>query len=299
VLIEEATMTATTTQATTRTLDVPGATLTYDIRTGQDATGIPLFLIGSPMGAGGFPTLAGHFTDHTIVTYDPRGSERSVLRDPAGPVTPDDHVDDLHRVIAEVGGPVDLFASSGGAINALALVARYPDDVRTLVAHEPPLASALPDREHALAATRAIHETYLRSGWGAGMAHFIAVVSHRGPFTAEVAAQPAPDPAMFGMPTEDDGNRDDAMLGKTIPNTPSYELDFDSLRSAPTRIVVAAGAESEGELANRGAYAVAERLGTQVEVFPGDHGGFLGGEYGQTGKPEAFAAKLREVLEAG
>ena len=104
-----------------------------------------LFLIGSPMGAGGFATLASHFPDRTIVTYDPRGVERSVKADPASVSTPDQHADDLHRVIAAVGaGPVDLFASSGGAVNALALVAKHPEQVRTLVAHEPPLASIVP-----------------------------------------------------------------------------------------------------------------------------------------------------------
>jgi hypothetical protein len=165
-----------------------------------------------------------------------------------------------------------------------------------LVAHEPPLASLLPDREYALAATEAIHQTYQRSGWGAGMAHFIAVVSHRGPFTAEIAAQPGPDPQMFGMPTEDDGTRTDPMLSSTVITGPRYQPDFDALRAAPTRIVMAAGADSEGEMANRGAYAVAERLGTKAVVFPGDHAGFLGGEYGMTGKPDEFAAKLRDVL---
>jgi pimeloyl-ACP methyl ester carboxylesterase len=285
------------TEPTTRTLDVPGATLTYDVRPGPtDAP--PLFLIGGPMGAGGFPSLASHFTDRTVITYDPRGTERSTKNDPMEPSPPDVHADDVHRIIGELGvGPVDLFGSSGGAANGLALVATHPEEVRTLVAHEPPLASALPDREHAMAAARAIHETYQRSGWGAGMAHFIAVVGHRGPFTAEDAAQPAPDPAMFGMPAEDDGSRADPMLGSHMVVLTRFEPDFDALRAAPTRIVMAAGAESEGELANRGAYAVGERLGTQVVVFPSDHGGFLSGEYGQTGKPDEFAAKLREVLE--
>ena len=288
----------TATEATTRTLEVPGATLTYDVREGTgDAP--TLVLIGTPMGAAGFGTLAGHFTDRTVVTYDPRGTERSTLADPASPLTPDIHADDVHRVIEAVGGgPVDLFASSGGAVNGLALVARYPGDVRTLVAHEPPLASLVPDREHALAATRAIHETYQQKGMNAGMAHFIAVVSHRGPFTAEVAAQPAPDPAMFGMPADDDGDRSDPMLGKTILTIPSYEPDFDALPAAPTRIVLAAGVESDGEMAHRGALAAAERLGTEAVTFPSNHGGFLGGEYGQHGDPDAFAAKLREVLDA-
>jgi pimeloyl-ACP methyl ester carboxylesterase len=287
------------TTMTTHTLDVPGATLTFDVRRNEASTEPILLLIGSPMGAAGFGSLSGHFSDRTVVTYDPRGVERSVKADPASPVTPDVHGDDLHRLIQAVGGPVDLFASSGGAVNALALVSRHPEDVRTLVAHEPPLAAILPDREHAMAATTAVQETYQRDGFGPAMAQFIAIVSHRGPFTAEIAAQPAPDPAMFGLPATDDGSRTDPLLGQNIITCTHYEPDFDALRSASTQIILAAGEESEGEMANRGAYAVAERLDTKAVVFPSNHGGFLGGEYGQAGQPDAFAAKLREVLTIG
>jgi pimeloyl-ACP methyl ester carboxylesterase len=292
-------VTTKTTQLTTHTLDVPGATLTYDVRD-SDASSEPiLLLIGSPMGAAGFGTLSRHFSDRTVVTYDPRGVERSTKTDPASPVTPEVHADDLHRLIQAIGGgPVDLFASSGGAVNALALVSKHPEDVRTLVAHEPALASILPDREYAMAATRAVAETYQRSGWGAGMAQFIALSSHQGPFTAEIADQPAPDPAMFGMPTEDDGSRTDPLLGQNLITSTHYEPDFDALRSGSTPIALAAGEESEGQMANRGAFAVAERLGTKPVIFPSHHGGFLGDEYGQPGEPDAFAAKLREVLAA-
>lgn len=288
----------TVTEAITRTLDVPGATLTYDVR-GGSSHAPPLFLIGLPMAAAGFGTLASHFTDRTVMTYDPRGSERSTKTDPTSPVTPDDHADDLHRLIQELGaGPLDLFGSSGGAITALALVSNHPEDVRTLVAHEPPLASVLPDRENAMAVTRAIHDTYQAKGFGAAMAHFIAVVSHKGEFADDFAQQPGPDPATFGMPAEDDGSRTDPLLGSNnMITTTHYEPDFDALKEASTRIVIAAGIGSEGEMANRGAHAVAERLGTRPVIFPSDHGGFLGGEYGQSGEPEAFAAKLRQVLE--
>jgi len=62
---------------------------------------------------------------------------------------------------------------------------------------------------------------------------------------------------------------------------------------------MAAGAESERQLANRGGFAVAQRLGTEPVIFPCDHGGFFGGEFGQTGDPDAFAAKLRDVLAEG
>lgn len=288
----------TMTEATTRTLDVPGATLTYDVRRGSSDVR-PLVIIGLPMAAAGFRTLASHFTDRTVMTYDPRGSERSSKTDPTSRVTPDVHADDLHRLIQELGGvPVDLFGSSGGAITGLALVTKHPEDVRTLVAHEPPLASILPDRENAMATARAVHDTYQARGFGAGMAHFIALVSHKGEVPDGFAQQPAPDPAMFGMPTEDDGTRTDPLLGSSnMITTPFYEPDFETLHAASTRIVVAAGKESDGEMAHRGALAVAERLGKEPVIFPGDHGGFLGGEYGQTGEPEAFAAKLRQVLE--
>ena len=284
------------TQPTTRTLEAPGAVLTYDVRPGSGGD-IPLFLIGLPMGAAGFDSLASHFPDRTIITYDPRGSERSTKADPSTESSTDEHADDLHRIIQEVGGPVDLFASSGGAVNALALVAKHPEDVRTLVAHEPPLASVLPDAENAKAAVRAISDSYQRGGFGAGMAHFMAISSHRGPFPDDIAQQPAPDPSMFGMPAEDDGSRTDVMLAQNIFGTTHYEPDFDALRGVSTRIVMAAGTESEGEMANRGAHAVAERLGTEPIIFPSHHGGFLGGEYGWAGEPDAFAAKLREVLK--
>ena len=287
------------TEPTTHTLDVPGATLTYDVRSNSSSMAPVLLMIGSPMGAAGFATLADHFSDRTVVTYDPRGVERSRKTDDATESTPDEHADDLHRVISDLGaGPVDLFASSGGAVNALALVAHHPEQVRILVAHEPPTAQVLPDREPALAAAKDVNETYKRRGFGPGMAKFIALVSHKGEISTDYVDQPAPDPAMFGLPTEDDGSRTDPLLAQNMISCTHYQPDFDALRAASTRIVLAAGAESEGEMAHRGAEAVAERLGTTPVAFPSGHGGFLGGEYGQRGEPDAFAATLREVLTA-
>jgi pimeloyl-ACP methyl ester carboxylesterase len=287
------------TESQAHTLDVPGAVLTYDIRSNESSTQPILLVIGSPMGASGFGALAGHFADRTVVTYDPRGVERSKKTDGATESTPDEHADDLHRLISTLdAGPVDLFATSGGAINALALVARHPEQVRTLVAHEPPLAQVLPDRDAALAAARDIHETYLRSGMGPGMVKFISLVSLKGTIPADFADQPMPDPATFGMPSEDDGSRDDPLLGQNMISSTHFRPDFDALRAASTRIVVAAGAESEGSLAHRGAVAVADRLGTAPVTFPGGHDGFLGGEFGQSGEPDAFAATLRQVLAA-
>jgi pimeloyl-ACP methyl ester carboxylesterase len=285
------------TQPQTHTLDAPGAVLHYDVRRNDASTQPVLLLIGSPMGATGFGTLAGHFTDRTVVTYDPRGAERSKRTDGALQTTTEEQADDLHRLISALGtGPVDIFGSSGGAVNGLALVARHPEQVATLVAHEPPAAQELPDHEEAMAACEAIHETYLREGFGPAMARFIAFVSYEGPIPAGFADQPGPDPASFGLPAGDDGSRDDPLLGLNMLSTPGYRHDFDALRAAPTRIVIGVGEQSAKMVAGRAGTAVAERLGTAPVIFPGGHDGFLGGEYGGMGKPDDFAATLRTVL---
>jgi pimeloyl-ACP methyl ester carboxylesterase len=286
------------TQPETHTLDAPGAVLHYDVRSNNASTRPVLLLIGSPMAATGFGTLAGHFTDRTVVTYDPRGAERSKRTDDATKTTTEEHADDLHRLISALGtGPVDIFGSSGGAVNGLALVARHPEQVRTLVAHEPPSVQVLPDHKQALAACDAMHETYLRDGFGPAMAQFIAFVSHDGLFPEGFADEPGPDPASFGFPTEDDGSRDNPLLGLNMPSTPAYQHDFDALRAAPSRIVIGVGEESATNVAGRAGTAVAERLGTPPVMFPGGHDGFIGGEYGGMGKPDAFAATLRKVLD--
>lgn len=285
------------TEPKTDTLDVPGAVLYYDIRSADSSTHPALLIIGSPMGADGFVTLAGHFADRTVMTYDPRGSGRSQRTDDALQTTPDEHADDLHRLISALDpGPVDIFASSGGAVNALALVARHPEQVRTLVAHEPAAFRELPDSGPVLAACVDIHETYQSGGFGPAMAKFIAIISQQGPVPADYADRPAPDPAGFGLPTEDDGSRNDPLVGQNMISCSHYQHDFDALRAAPTRIVLGVGEESRQMVVGRAGMAVAERLGTTPVTFPGGHDGFLGGEYGGMGQPDAFAATLRDVL---
>jgi pimeloyl-ACP methyl ester carboxylesterase len=255
-------------------------------------------MIGQPMTATGFGTLASHFPERTVVTYDPRGLGRSTRRDGRIDSSPTVQADDVHAVIEALGaGPVDMFASSGGAVTALALVVAYPDDVLTLVAHEPPLIPVLPDAEAAERARAGFRDTYEVKGRGAGMAAFIAMTSWRGEFTDEYFAQPAADPAAFGMPTEDDGSRDDPLLSDRSWAVSSYRPDVDALAAVPTRIVISVGEESEGTFTGRTAVATADLLGQKATVFPSHHGGFLGGDFGYAGQPEAFARKLRDVLD--
>ncbi len=295
-------------EPTTHTLDVPGASLAWDVRPGTTDDHPVLVMVGYPMGATGFTSLAARLTDRTVVTYDPRGIERSTTTgddgDESARSLTEQNVADLHAVLGEVrtvvgGEAVDVLASSGGAITALALVATHPDDVHTLVAHEPPTEEVLEDRAAASAAFRAVHDTYMAHGGGAGMAHFVAMVSHQGPFPDDWADQPAPDPAMFGMPTTDDGSRDDPLLSQAEGSMPSHELDYAAIDAASTRVVIGVGEDTGQTYTGRTSAGVAERLGGEPVAFPGDHGGFMGGEYGQpAGKPDEFAATLRAVLDA-
>jgi pimeloyl-ACP methyl ester carboxylesterase len=286
----------------THTLETGGAEIVYDVHGPLPVPHgrPPLFMIGQPMDAAGFSTLASLFGERTVVTYDPRGLGRSTRTDGRTDNDPTVQAEDVHSVIEALGaGPVEMFASSGGAVTALALVTAHPHDLTTLVAHEPPIIPVLPDAAAAERARAGFRDAYEAGGKGYGMAAFIAMTSWRGEFTDEYFAQPAADPAMFGMSTEDDGSRGDPLLSDRSWAITSYRPDIDALASTPTRIVIAVGEESTDTFTARASEATAELLGQEATVFPSHHGGFLGGEFGYAGQPEAFALKLRQVLDQG
>lgn len=260
-------------------LDVPGATLHYDVT----GSGPILLLAGVPMDAAGFapvvPLLA---ADHTVVTYDPRGIARSTVADPSAQVTRATLADDLRRLLAAVtDGPADILASSGGAVVALELAVRHPSRIRTLVAHEPPVTELLADAAAHRAATESWCESNRTEGTAIAMGRFLA---HIGIAPPEAAGHPMPMPA--------ESLRDADFFLRNLINAVTFDVaDLDELRAAPVRLVVGAGETSKGQVANQTARALADQLPAELVVFPGDHGGF-GGE------PDAFATRLREVLTA-
>ena len=283
----------------TQTLETNEASVVYDVAgpLPPDGGRPPLLMIGQPMDASGFRALASHFPDRTVVMYDPRGLGRSTRKDGRIDNDPAVQARDLHDIIEALGaGPVEMFASSGGAITSLALVSTYPKDVITLVAHEPPLPAVLPDEQQAQRALARFREAYMSNGYGAGMAAFIATSMWRGEFNEEYFAQPLPDPAQFGLPTHDDGARDDVLLSHRSDAITDYRPSYDGLKAAPTRLVMALGEESAGTFPARAAEALAKGLGLEATIFPSHHGGFVGGDTPFAGKPAEFADKLRDVL---
>jgi pimeloyl-ACP methyl ester carboxylesterase len=91
---------------TTHMLETAGAEIAYDVRGPLPTVDgrPPLLMIGQPMEASGFETLASHFPARTVVSYDPRGLGRSVRRDDRVDHAPTVQAEDVHALIAALGG---------------------------------------------------------------------------------------------------------------------------------------------------------------------------------------------------
>jgi len=259
-------------------VEVPGARLYYEVQ----GSGPVLMLIGHPMGASGFAAIAPLLAeDYTVVTYDPRGFGRSTIDDRDQDAEPDLLADDVRRVLEAVdNGPAHLFGSSGGAVTGLAVVARHPAHVSTLVAHEPPVGLLLPEADDVRAGMHAIYDTYRSAGAGAAWARF-ATFTGMSPPPQSAGAAPPPSAEM-------DATSDRFFRYGLLPIA-LYQPDLSALQHGPARVVVAGGTTSKGEFPQRTAAALAERLGSTLIDFPGGHTGFAS-DAGD------FAAVLRRTL---
>jgi len=271
------------------TLEVPGASLYYEVR---GSGPVLLMMPGGPADATTFRRMEERLAaDYTVVTYDPRGLSHSTEHEPL-----DDsrmveiYADDAHRLLAAVGGgKADVFASSGGAVIALELTKRYPEQLATVIAHEPPSPWLLPDSERVLAAMEDVCDTCASAGLFPAMQKFMTLVGIEGGPPPASEGEPSPEAreAMAMMQ-----KNFEFFFGRYIRNLARYRPDVAALKDCPCRIVPAVGADSAGQLAHRGGLGLAQALGTEAEVFPGDHGGF-------DGRAPEFAEKLCAVLEAG
>lgn len=266
--------------STIATLRVADARLHYEVR----GNGPVALLVGAPMDAMSFAPLGDLLaTDHTVITTDPRGINRSVLDDPHADSTPQSRAADLASLLLHVGGgPAVVLGSSGGAVSALALAQTRPDLVHTVIAHEPPLNDLLEDRERLHAATEEMVATHLRGDVEGAWRKFLELACIHLP--EEVFQQ------MFGGERTAQQVADEHyQYAHMLRPTTRWRPDPVVLRSTATRIVVGIGEESGGQLCERTSVALAELLGVEPTRFPGDHIGFVG-------DPAAFAARLREVL---
>lgn len=271
---------ASTVTATARTLEVPGARLHYEVR----GEGPVVVLVGAPMDARSFEPLADRLAaDYTVLTTDPRGISRSTVDDPDQDSTPQMRADDLSRLINHLdAGPAVVLGSSGGAVSALALVQAHPEQVHTVIAHEPPLLELLPDRAERHAGNEEVIAKWLAGDHVGSWAAFLD--------NADITLPEDVFEAMFA------GERDPQEIANTtfqnthmLRPTSHWRPDVTALRSATTRIVVGIGEESAGQVCDRTSRALAAALGIEPTMFPGGHIGFVE-------DPDGFAARLRAVL---
>jgi pimeloyl-ACP methyl ester carboxylesterase len=261
------------------TLRVPGANLYYEVR----GSGPILLLIhGGGGDARAFNGIAKHLvSQYTVVTYDRRGLSRSTLDDPAEEQQVEMHSDDAyHLLVAVTSEPASVFGSSGGAVVGLDLVARYPDQVRALIAHEPPshLLSGLEERHDT------IREISRREGATSAMQQFMAQIG----VTYDDREPDADLPEQGERPIENTM----FLLKREFAMYDRYRFDFAALKSATiqTQIVIAAGQSGREYIGYQNAVAMADKLRTTVVEFPGHHVGYVS-------HPRAFAEQLHNVLD--
>jgi pimeloyl-ACP methyl ester carboxylesterase len=265
---------------TVRSVTVPGARLHYEVR---GSGGPLLFIVGSPMASADFASLADALAgDHTVVTYDPRGHANSTIDDPDEDSTAESRADDIAAILDDLGaGSADVFGSSGGAVTGLALVARHPGRVRTLIAHEPPLLELMPDAPQQRANTEDIIETFHAAGMEAAWYKFMVTAGFDMTMPEKMPAEPEP--------TEQDRREAARFFDHELRPTTRYLPDIDALKNGPSRVVIGIGADSGRLLTYQTSVALYGLLGSTPVEFPGDHGGFLGA-------PTDFAETLRQVL---
>lgn len=284
--------------ATRHELVTDGVDLVYDVHgplpTADDRP--PLLMIGHPLVATDFATPSATMIDRTVVTYDPRGLGRSVRKDGRIDHRPDVQAEELHALVQALGvGPVDMLASNGGAVTALALVAAHPGDVRTLVAYEPPLISLLPDAAAARRARAAVRDLYQARGFGPAMTYCVDMTTWQGQFTHDYF-DPERRRRYVGGSTWDDGKRDDPLLSESSWPFGDYRPDVEALTAASTRVMLAVSENSRDAMPGRATVAAAGLLGQEATVFPDQPEYILGHWFGYHGDPATFATRLRLAL---
>jgi pimeloyl-ACP methyl ester carboxylesterase len=270
------------------TLQVPGATLYYEV---SGAGPVLLLLPGSGGDAAVFDPILEPLAQYfTVVTIDPRGYSRSVLDPgPAADIEVEVQSEDAHLLLEHLtaaGEHAYVFGGSGGAVVALDLLARHPERLRLVIAHEPPSFGVLPDAAEHKTLVDEVYELFETEGLAAAGARWLEGIG---------GGVRMPDPAQLAP-------RAAAMIERLHANAPrnmrhelrtitSHIPDVAALEPVTDRLVLGAGRESRGKLPYRPAQTLAEQLSIPLTEFPGGHSGF-------TDAPDEFVQLMLELLLA-
>lgn len=247
----------------TDTLQVPGATLTYDV-----AGSGPLLLLipGGAMPCEAFAGLQAALADRfTVARYDSRGIGSSTFTGEPHAITVPGQADDALALLDALSPdePAFVLGSSGGALTGLDLVVRHPDRVRRLVAHEPPLTHLLGAPDADAAEDDRLMAVYREQGPAAAMIAFLGSTG-----LDDSADGPAPDPESMKQLVANF----DVFFGHMWDGIGAFRADVATLGDRP--VTVAIGASSGGNAAERSAVMLARLLGVEPVVMAGGHVGF-------------------------
>ncbi|MFQ6392581.1 alpha/beta fold hydrolase [Nocardia sp. KC 131] len=268
---------------TNHTLAVPGANLYYEIR---GAGPLLLLIPGGNGDASIFDALAERMADrYTVVSYDRRGFSRSPIDGSPASRVANDGADAAALLRHLTDRPAYVLGSSSGAIVALELLSTHPELTDTVIAHEPPLATVLPDGDKWLAFLDDIHEKSNSEGTLAAMGAFAAGVGLRMPERPPVEDLP-PDAAAMTARIQQNLQ---FWMEHELRQYPRYTPDLMALRAASAKLVLAVGHDSKDSFPAQPNAVLAQQLELDVVEFAGNHVGYLIAA-------DEFAAQLAAML---
>lgn len=268
------------------TLRVPGAQLPYEVR----GFGPPLLLIAGGSGnSAGYAGLVDYLVGlYRVITYDRRGGGKRTWDATHAPASEDmsieRHADDARALLESLTSePAYIFGSSAGGLVGLDLVTRSPDGVRCLLAHEPTVPGVLP----AFDRSQERHlETFKREG---ALAAALELAAENAP----IGEQPIEGTTLSPELAQAIAASAQPLFEHTVPAILQYQMDMAALVAVRNKIALGGGAVGR-ELATpvyQATVELAQRLGTDVIEFPGDHTGSIS-------FPAEFAAQMHAVFEA-
>ncbi len=195
------------------------------------------------------PLLQNEFT---VLSYDRRAYSRSPRPEGYAGTSVEQQADDAAALLEATGlAPATVWGNSSGAIIGLSLILRHPEAVTAAMLHEPPLFAGMSDVGKVLG--------FLRE----------ATANGKVPFLRGLTGDIVYDGFSEGYKTRLASDR--TFIEFEFDNFEYFRPSDEELARVSTPMQVLCGSESPPFFMEAATW-LAERLGTNVAVIPGDHG---------------------------
>lgn len=193
--------------------------------------------------------------------------------------------DDVARLIKHLSSdPAIVLGNSFGALVGLQVVLDHPDVVKLLIVHEPQAVRLLPDSDKTLNRIKEIHDTYRKHGMPPAykmLAESVKLSQGEAMGLME-ATNPKNGPYNF--------SNAQYFWEREVLFYPFHYFDVDGLKQHKGKLLLANSEQTDPDAFHyRPNVVLAEKLGLDVETFPGGHMGALT-------NTDEFAQKLQKVV---